>query len=158
MSLRFKMLNQWKLFSISLKTVKPTTTEQHAQCTYTKPLRVRRMITVWPSLHHSGHPNHGRLGTRPISFSRNPGFESRPGDQPSWDSSCFFSVNLNSCRFRVECIHSFINSALYRGEWSASCPVRFTPGERSARTSILVSSQSPQAVRTLYKYQDSSSD
>jgi hypothetical protein len=28
-------------------------------------------------------------------------------------------------------IHVFLLSALARGEWSASCPGRFTPGERT---------------------------
>jgi hypothetical protein len=32
---------------------------------------------------------------------------------------------------RVEVqINIFLTSALVEGEWSASCPVRFTPGER----------------------------
>jgi hypothetical protein len=39
----------------------------------------------------------------------------------------FVSVNPNSCGLRGESKHSFINSALYRVEWSASCPARFTP-------------------------------
>jgi hypothetical protein len=31
-------------------------------------------------------------------------------------------------------IHIFLNSALAGGEWSASRPGRFTPGERTPRT------------------------
>jgi hypothetical protein len=31
-------------------------------------------------------------------------------------------------------IHIFLTSALVAGEWSASCPDRFTPGERAPGT------------------------
>jgi hypothetical protein len=31
-------------------------------------------------------------------------------------------------------IHVFVTSALVGGKWSASCPGRFTPGERAAGT------------------------
>jgi hypothetical protein len=32
--------------------------------------------------------------------------------------------------------HSFLTSVLVGGEWSASCPGRFTPGERAPSTHL----------------------
>ena len=43
-----------------------------------------------------------------------------------------YLVNTRPVRGLEEQLHSFLTSALGRGEWSASSPGRFTPGERSA--------------------------
>jgi len=48
----------------------------------------------------------------------------------------FFSANPNSCRLRGECIHSFLNSPLYRVEWSALCSARFTSGNEPPEPEI----------------------
>jgi hypothetical protein len=42
--------------------------------------------------------------------------------------------------------HIFLTSALAGGEWSASCPGRFTPGERATGTHWIGGCVDPRAV------------
>jgi hypothetical protein len=65
----------------------------------------------------------------------------------------FFSVNPGSCKLRGECIYlnkyihistwKFINSALYRVEWSASRPARFTSGKEPPEPEIWYAAGAP---------------